>query len=101
MNFIWTAELECIDIGELINVATKMHWRCTGINNGNDLAHAGLKVLSGYSEDNFIPAPEGITSDTIRLWMGEEADSIEESIWQELLNIEISPTISIIAVPLE
>lgn len=93
-TFSWSAELECVDMADLSGVVTTMHWRCTGVLEGLDVAASGCVELGPPSPDNFVPAPEGITSDLIRAWVGEEAGEIEASLEKQLSGIstQLRPT---------
>lgn len=83
-TFSWSAELECVDMADLSGVVTTMHWRCVAVLDGADLAAAGSVRLGEPSPDHFVPAPDGITSDLIRSWVGEQADGIETTLADQL-----------------
>jgi hypothetical protein len=100
-NFTWTAELECVDVGELVNVARTMHWRCTAVLDGLDLAACGSKTLGDPSPDNFIPAPDDITSDVVRAWMGDEANGVEAVLASSLAAQAVEPEVTRFIVPAE
>lgn len=99
-TFTWTAELECVNVGELVNVARTMHWRCTGVLAGLDLAVSGSRPLGDPSPDNFVPAPEEITSAVVRAWMGEDADEVETGLAAALAAKEAEPQVARFVVPI-
>jgi hypothetical protein len=101
-SYTWTAELECIDEGELVNVARIMNWRCTGVLDGLDMAACGSKALGEPSPDNFVPAPDDITSTVVREWVGDElADEVEATLAAALAAQVVEPEVTRFIVPVE
>jgi hypothetical protein len=83
--FTWSAELEAEDVGELSAVVRTVHWRCTAQAGGLDVGVVGVAQLGDPDPLAFVPAPEGVTSAVIRVWVGEDiAASAEVSAAAEL-----------------
>lgn len=98
-TFSWSAELECVDLADLSGVVTTMHWRCTGALDGLDVAATGRVTLGPPSPDNFIPAPDGITSALIRSWVGADADGIEAALGEQLAAAATQPEVTRLFAP--
>lgn len=101
VTFSWSAELECIDVADLSGVVTTLHWRCTGALDGLDAAATGRVALGPPSPDNFAPAPDGITSDLIRAWVGEGADHVEQVLAEQLSAAAAQPPITRLSAPVQ
>lgn len=98
-TFTWSADLDCIDEGKLSNVIARLHWRCTGVLGDLDLAATGAVELGAPSPRNFVPAPEGITSDLIRAWVGAEADAVEAGLAEQLRATAAQPEVRRFSAP--
>ncbi|MFZ5669135.1 MAG: hypothetical protein ACOY4K_06550 [Pseudomonadota bacterium] len=98
-TFTWSADLECIDAGSLSNVVTRLHWRCTGVLGGLDLAATGAAELGAPSSKNFVPAPDSITSDLIRAWAGPAAEGVEAALAEQLQKMASQPEIKRLTAP--
>lgn len=98
-TFSWSADLDCVDDGKLSNVIRRLHWRCTGVLGGLDLAATGALDLGAPSPKNFVPAPEGITSDLIRSWVGDEAEATERALSEQLLDMAAQPEVKRFGAP--
>lgn len=93
-TFSWSAELECVDMADLSGVITTMHWRCVALLDGADLAASGSVRLGEPSPDHFVPAPDGITSDLIRSWVGDEAAGVEATLAAQLAAAATAPEVT-------
>ncbi|HYE46214.1 MAG TPA: hypothetical protein VEA44_10630 [Caulobacter sp.] len=98
--FEWTADLECepSDLGPVVRV---VHWRCTGREGGRDAAVYGSQRLGEPDPSNFLDAPDEITSEVIRAWVGDGAAAAEEAVTVQLSVIAERAAQQLLAAPVE
>jgi hypothetical protein len=74
ITFEWKATLECIDVGNLVDVVQNMSWTCIATLEDTSCFTLGSSELGNAVDDEHYIAVGDITSDTIRGWVEGAAD---------------------------